>query len=292
VSALVRDAHAAVGGTPAVAVRLFHATLGHDCIFAPEFVEGVDVLYHCAAELRDERTMEATNVGGTRALARCAAGRIGRWIQVSSAAVYGAVREGAITEDAALRPDSLYGRTKAEAESAAQAAAAGGFELVILRPANVFGPGMPGTALSKLFAAIERGWFAYIGAPGALMNYVPVENVVAAALHCAAHPAAAGRTYNLSEAMPLERLVTIVAEELGRRPPALRVPELPLRVLASALGFVPGHPLTHRHLDALTMRARYASERIQDELGWRPAVSLDLALRELVRAWRHAARRA
>lgn len=251
------------------------------------FVDGADVVCHCAAELRDERLMEAANVQGTRTLARVAAGRIGRWVQVSSAAVYGVPGPGTVTEDSAIQPDSLYGRTKAESEEVVRSAAtAGGFDLTILRPTNIFGAGMPGNALYKLFAAIERGWFFHIGSPGAVMNYVHVENVAAAAALCASHPAAAGRTYIVSDEMPLEQLAAIVGKELGVRPSALRLPEPPLRLLASVIGFVPGTLLTHRHLDALTVRTRYASDRIRREIAYNPAVSFETGLRELVRDWK------
>lgn len=232
--------------------------------------------------------MQATNIEGTRLLARAAAGRIGRWVQVSSASVYGAVRSGVVTEDSPLQPDSVYGRTKVESEAVVRAAAAvGGFAASILRPSNIFGPGMPGNALYKLFGAIERGWFFPIGKPGAVMNYVHVDNVVAAAMLCATHPAATGRTYNVSDEMPLEQLADVVAEELASRPSALRLPEAPLRMLASVFGFLPGIPLTHRHLDALTVRARYASDRIRYELAYRPAISFEAGLRELARGWKH-----
>ena len=286
---LARDPGAAICRLPSV--RAFRGDLARAETIPADFVAGADVLYHCAAEIRDERMMEATNVRGTQALARLAAGRIGRWVQVSSASVYGAVRSGTATEDSPLQPDSVYGRTKVESEEVVRSAAAsGGFGASILRPSNIFGAGMPSNALYKLIAAIERGWFFCIGEPGAVMSYMHIDNVAAAAMLCATHPAAAGRTYNVSDEMPLERLAAIVADELGTSLPALRLPEAPLRMLASVLGFLPGIPLTHRHLDALTARARYESDRIHNELAFRPAISFETGLRELVRGWKRGRR--
>ena len=285
VRVLVRDPDAAICRLPSV--RIFYGDLARSETVPADLLAGADVLYHCAAEIRDERLMEATNVRGTRALARAASGQVRRWVQVSSASVYGAVRSGTVTEASPLQPDSVYGRTKAEAEEAVRAAAAGGgFGVTVLRPSNIFGAGMTSNALHKLFAAIERGWFFPVGEPGAVMNYVHVDDVAAAAVLCATHPAAAGRTYNVSDDMPLEQLVAIVAGELGTRPPALRLPEAPLRLLASVFGLLPGIPLTHRHLDAVTTRARYASDRIRNELAFRPAISFEAGLRGLVRRWK------
>ena len=285
VRALVRDPAAAVCGLPLV--RAFCGDLARGETIPPDFCAGADVLYHCAAEMRDERQMQATNVEGSRALARAAAGRIGRWVHVSSASVYGPVRSGTVTEASPPQPDSAYGLTKSESEAAVQsAAAAGGFELAILRPTNIFGVGMPSQALYKLFSAVERGWFFPVGTPGAVMSYVDVESVAAAAVLCAVHPAAAGGIYNISDEMPLERLAAIVADELGTTLPALRLPEAPLRLLAGVCGMLPGVALTHRHLDAVTTRARYASDRIHDELGFHPAIGFEAGLRALVRDWK------
>lgn len=289
VRALVRDPASPICGLPAV--RVFRGDLARGETIPPEFVAGADVLYHCAAEIHDERSMRATNVEGTRALAGIASGRIGRWVQVSSASVYGAVRAGTVTEDAPLRPDSVYGRSKVESEEIARSvASSGAFAVSILRPSNIFGIGMRGRALYKLFAAIERGWFFPIGGAGVVMNYVPVDDVAVAAMLCATHPGAGGHTYNVSDEMPLERLAAVVADELGTRIPRWRLPEAPLRALASVFGFVPGIPLTHRHLDAVTARARYATERIRNELGYRPAVGFETALREFVRYWKRSGR--
>lgn len=285
VRVLVRDPGAAVCRLPSV--RNFQGDLAHADTIPADFVAGADVLYHCATEVRDERLMQAANVEGTRALARLAAGRIDRWVQVSSAAVYGAVRSGMIAEDNPLRPDSLYGRTKTESEEIVRAmAAAGGFGLAVVRPSNIFGAGMSSTALFRLFGMIEGGLFCFIGKPQAMMNYVPVDNVAAALVLCGTRAAAAGRTFNVSDQLPIEPFVAIVAEAIGVRPPTLRLPELPLRVLASALGMLPGSPLTHRHLDALTLHAWYSSENIRRELAYNPAVSLEAGLRELARYWK------
>ncbi len=287
VRVLVRDPGAAVCRLPAV--RAFRGTLAQPEGVPADFVAGADVLYHCAAEIYDERRMKATNIEGTHTLVRLAAGRIGRWVHLSSAAVYGAVRSGRIIENSPLQPDSVYGGTKAESEALVRtAAASGGYGVAILRPSNIFGIGMPGTSLFKLFAMIDRGLFCFVGRAQATMNYVHVDNVATALVLCGSCDGAAGRIYNVSDQMPIEYLVAIVADEIGVRRPALRLPEAPLRILASILGKLPGMPLSHRNLDALTQHASYASDRIKQELAYDPAVSFEAGLRELVRNWKQS----
>ena len=282
---LVRDPYATARRFPSV--HVFRGDLASAETISEDFVADADVLYHCAAEGQDEARMEAINIGGTRALARLAAGKIGRWVQVSSVSVYGAVRAGTITEDSPINPDSLYGRTKTESEAAVLAeGAAGGYEVTIVRPSKILGLGMPDDSLFRLFAMMERGWFCFIGRPHAVMNLIHVDTVATALLLCGTRRSAAGRTYNLSEQISIEELVAIVADEIGVRRPTLRLPEQLFRVLASVFGRLPGVPLTHRRLDAVTLHARFASERITRELAHNPVVSLKAGLRELVRSWK------
>ena len=281
---LARDPRAAERLFPSA--RVFQGDLKAAQAIPVDFVAEADVLYHCAAEIYDERDVRPTNVAGTRALARLAAGKVGRWVQVSSASVYGAVRDGVVTEDSPIRPDSEYGRTKAESEATVLAeAAAGSFGATIVRPSNIFGPHMTSRSLFKLFAMISRGWFCFVGRPGAVMNYIHVDDVVGALALCGTSDAAIGRTYNLSHWISIERVAEIAADEIGVRRPSLRVPETPLRLLASLLERVPGSPLTHRNLDAITQRAHYASDRIVRDLAYNAQVDLEMGLRELVRTW-------
>jgi nucleoside-diphosphate-sugar epimerase len=127
---------------------------------------------------------------------------------------------------------------------------------------------MTSGSLFKLLAMISRGWFCFVGRPGAVMNYIHVDDVAGALALCATSDAA------------------IAADEMGVRRPSLRVPETPLRVLASLLERVLGSPLTHRNLDAVTQWAHYASDRIVRDLAYNAEVDLQMGLRELVRTWR------
>ena len=64
----------------------------------PSFVKGVDVLYHCAAEILDESKMFKINVIGTQNLVNASTGIIKHWVQLSSTGVYGKIKSGLITE--------------------------------------------------------------------------------------------------------------------------------------------------------------------------------------------------
>lgn len=243
------------------------------------FLTGVDVLYHCAAELRDDSIMEAVNVDGTRHLLAIASGRIRRWVQLSSVGVYGPQREGTVLEDAPLNPINTYERTKAEADRlVAEAAMRGGFEWTMLRPSIVFGPDMPNPSLRQLAAMVRRGLFFFIGAPGATANYVYVDNVVSALVLCGTTPRAAGQTYNLSDCRSFEDFIAAIAAACGVPIPVRRLPESLVRALAVLLCWLPRNPLTLARVDAMTGRSSYPIDKIEAELGYGHVVSMEAGI--------------
>lgn len=276
------------------AVEAFRADLADSGADVTRFVDGADVLYHCAAETLDPSRMHRTNVEGTRRLAEAARGRVGRWVQLSSIAVYGSPRDGIFDESAPCAPTTPYGASKAAAEAAVEEAGArGGYPWATVRPAKVFGAGLEGgntAILRRLIAAIDAGLFFFVGRPGAMAHYVPIDNLVEALALCARAPAAAGRVYNLSDECGLEDFVGLIAHALGRPRTRLRLPEAPARGLARLLGWIPGFPLTAARVDALSGRARFPADRIAGELGYRPPEPLPAALRELVAEWRRTRR--
>ena len=251
------------------------------------FVEGVDVLYHCAAELSDLSRMEAVNVGGTAKLIEAATGQVGRWVQLSSVGAYGPVRAGLVEEASPERPVGPYERTKTQADDLVrEAAALGAFAYSMLRPSTVFGNDMPNQSLVQWVGAIQRGLFFYIGKHGAMVNYVHVDSVVDALLLCGSSEAAKNCTYIVSEEMEIERFVGLICQTLGCFSPLFRVPEGIARIACSVGGLLGSRfPLTQSRIDALTNRAVYSSIKIGAELGYVPSLPLEDGLRDFVENW-------
>lgn len=259
---------------------------------APEslrsLVQGADVLYHCAAELHDVTEMEKTNVTGTANLLDAAAGEVGRWVQLSSAGLYGAVRNGEVREETEIRPNNPYECSKAAADALVlDAAERRGLSCVLLRPSNVFGAEMANQSLFAMISMIHRGMYFFIGDSGASANYIHVDNVVDALMLCGGKAEADGQLYNLSDHRTMEQFVSVIAESLGEPIPSLRVPEWPVRLAASLLGGMPAFPLTESRIDALTGRAVYSINKIEHELGYRHLVSMESGLKELAQSWQH-----
>ncbi len=250
-------------------------------------LDGVDVLYHCAGQLTDVQGMRALHVDATRKLVAAASGRVRRWVQLSSVGVYGPVHDGTITEEAAMNPVEEYEITKAESDRIVVAGAnMGSYCYSILRPSNVFGAGMTNRSLFAMIAMIERGWFFYIGKPGASANYIHVDNVAEGLIRCATMDAARNRIFNLSDHRTMEQFADTIAAALGCAAPGLRMPAPATRLAAMLLGRIPGFPLTLSRFDALTNRAQYPIARIRQELGYDHVASMEYGLCELARAYR------
>lgn len=250
-------------------------------------LDGADVLYHCAGQLANLKTMRALHVDATRKLLEAASGCIGHWVQLSSVGMYGPAHQGVVTEEAELNPVGEYEITKADSDTIVVAGAdAGGFSYSILRPSNVFGARMNNQSLFKMVSMIDRGWFFYIGKPGASANYIHVDNVVEGLVRCATMPAARGRVYNLSDHRTIEQFVGTIAAALGRPAPRLRLPQPAAHLIGATLGNLPGFPLTLSRVAALTNRSTYPVTRIQRELDYRHVITMEEGLRELVGAYR------
>lgn len=251
------------------------------------FVNGADILYHCAGEIRDTTRMEVVHVAGTRKLIDAATGRIGRWVQLSSVGAYGQQRAGIITEETVLKPCGVYEETKVKSDALIEdEASSGAFHHVILRPSNVYGAEMTNQSLFGLISMIQRGLFFFIGKPGASANYIHVDNVVEALVLCGKMPSVSGCVYNLSDYRNMEQFVATIAAVLGKEVPRMRLPEPAVRMLEKLLGNIPNMPLTAARVDALTSRTIYPSTKIERELGYRHQVTMEEGLSELVASWK------
>ena len=261
-----------------------------DLAGAPDFsdwLSGVDVLFHCAGELSNPSRMEELHVKGTQRLAVAAAGKIGRWVQLSSTGAYGSRRSGQVLESDALNPVGPYETTKAMSDEVViRAAGQGAFDHVILRPSIVYGAGMPNQSLYAMLRMIERGLFFFIGRPGASANYIHVDNVVKALIDCGFKDEACGQTFNISDYCTMERFVEMMALELGVRAPVWRLPEWPVRRAANLLESIHGWPLKASRVDALTSFATYPTGKIEQRLQYAHLRSMSDGIADLVRSYR------
>lgn len=258
---------------------------------APEEVAGLldatgaEVVVNAAGRVwrADEEEMAAGNAELPERLVAVLAGRPGppvRLVQLGSVHEYGAGAPDAPTgEDHPPAPVNAYGRTKLLGTGAVLRAASGqGVDGVVLRLANVIGPGAPqGSLVGRVAAhlgaaalAVARGDKpAELRIPPlrAARDLVDVGDAVRAVLAAAAAPGAAvtGRVINVGcgRAVPMGELVHRMVALSG-----LDVP-----VVEDAEGPPSRTDVAWQRLDI----AR--AERL---LGWRPRRHLDDCLRDLL----------
>jgi dihydroflavonol-4-reductase len=209
-----------------------------DAAALPELLAGVTTVYHLAsAHLQataPESQFREVNVDAAVALVRSAArAGVRRFVHASTVGIYGHVVSPPATEDSPTAPGNMYERTKLLGEIAVRQAAADlELELVVLRPAWVFGPGCPRT--EKLLRSVARGRFFYVGDGRNLRHPVFIDDAVEAFILAADSPCGgAGRAYIIAgpRHVELRELVATCARVLGVNPPSRRVPR-PLLVAA------------------------------------------------------------
>lgn len=251
-----------------------------------KLVDGVEVLYHCAAELHDSAKIYETNVLGTKNLLIAAAGKINRWVQLSSTGVYGSKPLHNVNENTPINPGNAYEYSKAVADELVfEYASKGYFEAVILRPSNVYGMDMPNQSLFQLIKMVKQGLFFFIGKGNGTVNYIHISNVIYALALCATKslPSKECNIYIVSDFMRLEDFISLIASAVSVSCPKLHFPESLIRLIASFGSYFPKFPLRPSRVDALTFTHRYEIKKIQSELGYLHQVSMADGIQELAR---------
>ncbi|WP_416268791.1 SDR family oxidoreductase [Burkholderia cepacia] len=235
----------------------------------------VDCVIHLAARvhvMRDESpdpdaAFEATNVVGTLRIAE-AARRHGARRMVFASSIK-AVGEGdggvALSEDVPPDPQDAYGRSKLRAEQQlAQLSASTGFEVVVVRPPLVYGPGVRANFL-RMMDAVARGVPLPFGSVQARRSVVYVENLADALLRCAIDPRAAGACFHVADddAPTISGLLRMVGDALGKRARMLAIPPAALRMAGKLTG-------RSAAIDRLTGSLQLDSGRIRRVLEWHP----------------------
>lgn len=255
-------------------------------------LEGISAVVHLAARVhlmqddaRDPLAQyRAVNRDGTENLARQAAeAGVRRLVYLSSIKVNGErTTEQPFRADDAPHPQDSYARSKWEAEQALQrVAAATGLETVILRPPLVYGPGVKANFL-RLMRLVERGIPLPLGTVDNRRSLLYLGNLADAVRACLAHPAAAGKTFLLSNGgAPLSTpaLIRALATALGKPARLLPVPPFLLRLTGRLTG---KDTEIARLLDSLEIDGT----PIERELDWQPPYSLDEGLASTA-AWFH-----
>jgi len=210
--------------------------------------QGVDTVFHLAGSAhvnqRDPAAVHNTNVTGTANLLQVAidAG-VHHFIYISS-----------ILADPALdTPRTAYGQSKHEAEQLLmQAHEAGRIRVSILRPVNVYGPGMKGN-LTTLIRLLQKGLLPPLPDTGQALSLVGVHDLCRAILAAAdTVPGGAVPVYVITDGATytIKDIERAIRQALGKRQPRWSLP-LPLLYGGALLLEVAGRLLRLRNASGL-----------------------------------------
>jgi nucleoside-diphosphate-sugar epimerase len=266
-------------------------------------LEGVDVVFHCAAKVGDWGPVEeyrAVNVEGLRTLLEACRGRpLQRFVHISTLGVY-AARHHYGTDETVPPPQRHidgYTQSKVEAEELAlRYHREHGVPVVVLRPGFIYGP-RDRTVLPNLVNNLRQGKVRYIGNRERALNTIYVGNLVEAAVLAAEKPAAAGQIFNLTdgEMVSKRRFVEAIADGVGvPRPHPYRVALWLARLIAwwqegrARRRNSPTPPrLTQGRLKFMGLNLDFSIDKARKQLGYSPRFTFDQGIQETVAWFKH-----
>lgn len=283
---VVRAALRQQGGAPrGVSEQIVIGTIGPQTQWG-EALKGVSLVMHLAARvhvLNDSsdhlNLYEETNVQGTRSLAEAsAAAGVFRFVFLSSIKVNGESTHGVqYGIDLAPAPEDAYGISKWRAEQVlTEVSARTGMQTTSLRPPLVYGCGVRANFL-RLLRWVDRGWPLPLGAIDNKRSLVSIWNLCDLLLLLLEHPAAAGRTWMVSdgEDVSTPELLSRLAAAMGRR---ARMWPMPVSLLKAAGALIGRSEEVTRICGSLAVDIKQTCA----ELEWTPPLSLDEGLKRTV----------
>lgn len=242
-----------------------------------QITAGADIVFHLAAAQHEmnvpDALFRAVNVEGTRNMleASLAAG-VRRFLHGSTIGVYDRDVETVVDEDTPLKPDNIYGITKAEGEAVVRSY----FDRLpctIIRISETYGPG--DRRLLKLFKAVAKGVFFMVGRGQNIHQLIYVDDLAEGMLVAASHQEAIGETFLLAgeERLSSNEMVAAIAAAVGVKEKNWRAPLWPFMWLASILEFTLRPlgiqpPLHRRRMDFFTKSFRLSTAKAKAIIGF------------------------
>jgi nucleoside-diphosphate-sugar epimerase len=259
-----------------------------------------DCVVHCAGKSADwgkaQEFFDANVIGTCSVVRACEHHGIRRVVFISTPSLYFTgndrldIRE---SDPLPARQLTHYARTKLQAEKELLAFADRGYQVIILRPRAVFGPGDT-TITPRILSLSKKRSFPLVNGGEALTDITYVSNLVAAvrsALH--AKGGTWSPVYNISNGEPIRirDWFAGVLDAFGRPFRPRHVPALAARSaaavmeLACRLPFAPKQPqFTRFSVGYMAVSMTMSIERAREHLGYTPEVGNQKGF-EMLSAW-------
>jgi UDP-glucose 4-epimerase len=232
--------------------------------------KGADVVYHLAAQSNvlgaasDPDYSFSTNVVGTYNVLRSAQEQgVRRVVFTSSREVYGDAESLPVAETAGLSPQNPYGASKAAGEIYCRQFAASGVEVMILRLANVYGPGDRDRVIPLFIDRALSGQPLMIYGEGKILDFVWIDDVVTALISASSAPADHPINIGTGQGTTLPELAARILKIAGAASAIHQLPARSIEVnrfvadISAArriLAYNPARPL--EHLEAVVSHTR------------------------------------
>jgi len=170
---------------------------------------------------------------------------------------------------------SAYGLAKLEAEKLLQKAhQRGEIEIVILRPVNVYGPGMKGN-IATMIQLIQKHHLPPLPRLQTRISLVSVKDLCRVALMAGTMSGAAGKTWLVSDGRSyrINDIESAVYQALGRKKPGWHSPRVVLYLAALGAELL-GKGIGLKTWQSLVNDNLFDSRKLEAESGFKPGTSL------------------
>jgi len=258
---------------------------------------GCDAVVHCAASVATwgpwEEFMRDTVRGTENVLAATRGASVARLVHLSTEAVLAdgsPIVNADETRPLPVHPNGPYPRSKGMAERSVLAANGAGLETVVVRPRFIWGKGDT-TLAPKLAEAARAGW-VWFGGGQHRMSTCHVRNV-SHGTRLAMRRGRPGEVYFLTDGAPvpfrdfITRLIRTQGVDPGNRTAPMWLADAFAAISETAWRILPlkgEPPLTRTAMNLFFREVTVSDAKARRELGYRPVVSVDEGLQELLAA--------
>ena len=253
---------------------------------------GADAVVHTASALPTYPADQIRSIivdGTSTVLAAARAAGVGRFVHISSTAVYGLPVQVPTVEDQPHAPVDHYSAAKSAAELIAAKWRDTGMCVPILRPKTFLGPGRMGLFAMLFEWADEGRHFPVLGSGDVRVQMFAIADLVDAIVTVLDAPDdVAGDTYNLAAAEfgTIREDFQAVLDEAGHGKRVVSLPGRPTVAVLGLLQRVGLSPVYNRLLHKLLADSYVSIDKARERLGFSPAMSNRDAILATYRWWR------
>jgi nucleoside-diphosphate-sugar epimerase len=285
VCALVRD-KASATDLESLGIELCEGDLGNPEGFADALAD-VDIVVNVAAHVGDWGPADLYRKINVVALEKMLAvveraGKLDRWVQISSLGVYPSRDHYGTDETAPIEMKGLdgYTQTKAEAEAVLNRHMKDkGLRAVILRPGFIYGPG-DRHVLPNLVRKLQDGQLKLIGSGDKVLNNTFAGNFVEGILLAMKSEVAVGETFNMHDSRLVTRkeFIGTICEHYGKPMPRsvpewlVRIAVKPMEGIARAVGAKSPPLLTGARVKFMANNLDFSMAKATKLLAYNPQV--------------------